>query len=200
MTTKHKIIFWIIVVVIILIAGGIVYVTVRRSKSSASLHNVATAPLVDTGVEVMSTAQAAANPIAVFRLNLTGQKLTAVPAIVFRLPNLTLLNLSNNDLTSIPPEIGTLTNLQVLYLNGNPQLTSLPDEIGNLSNLRMLSLLGDGFTSLPQGLISLWMLPPPGGPASLPRSLWLTGNPMAQSTGAMTALREELPNVQIVTN
>jgi len=142
---------------------------------------------VDTGIEATSTAQAAADPAAVFRLDLRAQGLVAMPTSVFEMPNLTLLNFAGDNLTSIPPEIGTLKNLQVLYLNNNPRLTSLPDEIGNLPDLRMLSLYNDQLTALPPSIANLKNL----------TLLGLSGNPIAQSSTVMTMLHKELPKAVI---
>ena len=88
------------------------------------------------------------------RLDLSGKKLTSLPAEIGRLTNLTSLNLSGNQLTSLPPELTRLTNLTELYLTTN-LLTSLPLEITRLTNLTRLDLNANGLTSLPAEITRL---------------------------------------------
>ncbi|MGB7957651.1 MAG: leucine-rich repeat domain-containing protein [Minisyncoccia bacterium] len=184
MTTNNKIIFWTAAIVIVLVAVGFTYSMVQRSGKGGGASSVS-GKLVDTGVEVTSTAQAAADPTSVFRLDLRHQGLTAIPASVFQMSNLVLLNLAGNNLTSVPPEIGNLKDLQVLYLNQNPQITSLPDVFGNLTDLKMLSLFGDGLTTIPPSIMNLTGL----------KYLGLSGNPIPPTT--IVQLRKELPNTTI---
>ena len=82
------------------------------------------------------------------KLDLSGKKLTYIPAAIGNLANLTELNLDGNKLTSVPAEIGKLNKLRELILHNN-QLTSLPTEIGKLKNLTELYLANDQLTSLP---------------------------------------------------
>lgn len=102
-------------------------------------------------------------------LDLSGHKLTKVPAYVFgrtdvehldlshneltgalqaevrHLQNLKVLDLSNNHFTGVPAEVGQLKNLEILNLSNN-QLTGLPYELGNLKNLRVLDLSGNAYS------------------------------------------------------
>ncbi|KAA1264534.1 leucine-rich repeat domain-containing protein (plasmid) [Leptospira interrogans] len=59
------------------------------------------------------------NPLDVLVLNLSEQKLKALPKKIGQLKNLQELNLDANQLTTIPKEIGQLQNLQTLYLRNN---------------------------------------------------------------------------------
>jgi Leucine-rich repeat (LRR) protein len=207
MTTKNKTIFWIVGIVILLVAAGAAYYALRGPTQPTKY--------VDRGVEVTNIQTAEENPASVFRLDLRDRALqvatssippergtileyvttTSVPSsaiiptsLFSSLGNLTLLNLDGDNLESIPPEIGDLKNLQVLYLTGN-MLTSLPKEIGYLSNLWMLSLYNNQITTLPPTMPALKNL----------KVLGLSGNPIAQSSTAIAALHNELPNVQIIT-
>jgi len=88
------------------------------------------------------------NPEKVYRLDLTKQKLKAVPMEVFKLYNLQELILAKNKLQELPPEIGTLTNLEKLNLEKN-DLTVLPPAIGNLTNLKELIVNRNEIYKLP---------------------------------------------------
>ena len=81
-------------------------------------------------------------------LNLSINRLTAIPAEIGQLINLTELYLNLNQLSAIPPEIGRLTNLTRLYLRDN-QLTELPSEIGQLTNLKFLYLGRNKLVTVP---------------------------------------------------
>lgn len=87
-------------------------------------------------------------------LNLRGNQLTSVPAEIMGLASLTSLNLSSNQLTSLPAEITRLTNLNSLYLSFN-QLTRLPAEVTRLTNLTLLDLSLNQLTSLPAEIARL---------------------------------------------
>ena len=79
-------------------------------------------------------------PESTIELNLSYRGLkTLRPERIENLTDLTGLDLSGNKLTALPPEIGNLTNLIYLAL-GNNQLTALPHEIGKLTNLWQLSV------------------------------------------------------------
>ena len=196
MTNQDKIVFWVTVAVAFLVAAVLICGRIVQPKSGAT--SVATnarptstaaafaqLPSTDTGIEITSTALAAAQPANVFRLASINQDLGAIPASVFQMTNLVSLNLADTGLTSVPAEIGDMKNLQVLYLDGNPKLVSLPDQIGNLPNLRILSLYNDGLTGLPAGVMRLPSL----------AVLGLSGNPLPTST--VKALKAALPNVKI---
>jgi internalin A len=84
-------------------------------------------------------------------LDLSGSKLTELPAELGQLKNLTTLSLSYNQLTELPAELGQLKNLTTLSLSYN-QLTELPAELGQLTNLTTLSLSSNQLTELPPEL------------------------------------------------
>ena len=67
------------------------------------------------------------------RLDLSRNRLTALPPEIAALTKLTTLHLNDNQLTALPPEIAALSALTTLDLNDN-QLTALPPEIAALTN------------------------------------------------------------------
>ena len=83
------------------------------------------------------------------RLDLQGNELTSVPDTITQLTNLTRLNLQGNRLASVPDTITQLTNLTELYLHGN-QLTTVPGTIARLIRLTRLNLQGNRLTSVPE--------------------------------------------------
>ena len=93
-------------------------------------------------------------PTPVDSLNLSGNRLTSLPARIAQLKHLRYLSLSNNQLTSLPAEIGELTELKELRLEGN-RLESLPPEFARLVNLRLLSMDGAAMKEFPLPLTTL---------------------------------------------
>jgi len=101
--------------------------------------------------------EAMAAPEAVYRLDLSGQKLKEFPLEILFFRNLQELNLSNNKIEVLPPEINTLQNLQVLNLYRN-RIVLLPDQIGDLANLRELYLNRNRMMYFPIGIVGLQRL------------------------------------------
>ena len=62
----------------------------------------------------------------VVSLNLSGNRLTALPASIGSLKHLEVLNASNNDLRELPPTMSDLRSLQTLDISGNPIASRLP--------------------------------------------------------------------------
>ena len=98
-------------------------------------------------------------------LDLSRNKLSAVPSPLFALHKLTLLNISSNPIAWLSPRIAELTSLQVLMLEstvsfrdvagGRGVLKQLPDEIGALGELRELHLGRNGIAMLPASVGNL---------------------------------------------
>jgi hypothetical protein len=117
----------------------------------------------------------------------------------------TVLNLSHNRLTALPPELGKLTQLQSLYLGGN-QLEALPKEIGNLTKLQTLDLADNRLATLPKelgmlprlqildlGINQIAALPKELGALAQLRELYLNHNRLTaipKELGALAQLRE----------
>jgi Leucine-rich repeat (LRR) protein len=110
---------------------------------------------MSTSIVYTDTNQIASNPEVVEYINLSKQKLTSIPKIVFQCPNLLYLDLKRNKIEEIPPEINQLQKLRVLNLSRN-RIARLPKEIGQLGKLKTLILNQNEIIELPPeiGLLS----------------------------------------------
>ena len=75
-------------------------------------------------------------------LDVDGNNLTELPAVIGDLKELRWLRVRNNQLVGLPSSIQELNRLRGLYLDGNT-LTELPAEIGDLKELRELYVSGN---------------------------------------------------------
>lgn len=101
-----------------------------------------------------SISEALKNPLKVYRLDLSKQKLHTIPKEVFVLYNLQELNLAKNKIQSIPQEISSLVNLQKLNVSRN-DLVELPATIGFLTNLTELVANQNDIYKLPKEIGNL---------------------------------------------
>lgn len=83
-------------------------------------------------------------------LTLRSNDLEALPGSLL-LPNLESLELSDNKLDAIPPILLTLTSLKQLFINDN-KIGEIPAAIADLPELFMLSLSGNEIRTLPAAL------------------------------------------------
>ena len=79
------------------------------------------------------------------KLDLSGNKLTELPAEINDLRELRELWVRNNQLVGLPTSIQRLTKLEELDLSGN-KLTELASEISDLRELRELSVIRNPLT------------------------------------------------------
>ena len=95
-------------------------------------------------------------------LNLSGNPLEQIPAVVFELRSLTELYAIAINLSEIPDHLNQLTNLIDIRLSSN-QITQIPDCLGQLTNLTQLGLSSNQITQIPDclgqltNLIHLWL-------------------------------------------
>jgi len=87
-------------------------------------------------------------------LNLSHNTLRAMDPSVGRLANLTKLNLSNNNLSHLTPAVGKLQSLKLLMLQEN-ELQELPQEITAIASLEMLFVQNNSLQKLPDGFDNL---------------------------------------------
>ncbi len=109
-------------------------------------------------------------------LNLSGNRLSALPADLPRLHRLRILFCSDNQFTELPAVLGQCAQLEMVGFKANQirtlpaaalpprlrwliltdnQLTELPPEIGNCPRLQKLMLAGNWLTALPETLANL---------------------------------------------
>jgi len=91
-------------------------------------------------------------------LNLSYNRLEALPKELFTLTHLESLELYENYFESVPREIGYLAELRSLVISDNEQLKELPDEIGNLTKLRSLDISGNQQLVFPDAICRLSQL------------------------------------------
>jgi hypothetical protein len=84
----------------------------------------------------------------VLSLDLSKNRLAALPREISLLQSVTWLSLSSNNLRSIPASIGELTALKKLVLSGN-MVSLLPPTFGRLNSLKELDLSSNRLLSLP---------------------------------------------------
>src|SRR5690606_34391903 len=106
-------------------------------------------------------------------LNLSGNRLSHLPADLPRLRKLRILFCSDNEFTQVPEVLGQLPQLEMIGFKANAishlpasalphglrwliltdnQLTELPDELGHCTQLQKLMLAGNQLRSLPASL------------------------------------------------
>ncbi|KAH3759798.1 protein phosphatase family protein [Pelomyxa schiedti] len=93
----------------------------------------------------------------IMNLNLSGNRLTSIPATISCLNSLQVLLLGYNRLTDLPDSLAELTSLQVLCLSGNP-LRHVPTVIPSISSLKKLYMSNAHIQNLPMNLGNLHKL------------------------------------------
>jgi len=153
---------------------SIIESVVREGLDTLDLHGLGLTELPPLPAELLSLR----------RLDLSGNRLQAVPDEVFRLTQLEELNLAGNRITQLDPKIGTLHALRSLDLSEN-RLSTLPSELAGCTNLETLSLFDNQFSTLPAVVHELVAL----------RSLDLAGNRIVEVPNLQTLLNLEMLNL-----
>lgn len=84
-------------------------------------------------------------------LDLSKNKIPALPSFIASFKLLKTLNLSQNRLTELPPVLGQLLKLETLILSYN-LIQTVPDNMGNLKNLKELDMSNNRLTQFPMTL------------------------------------------------
>ncbi len=87
-------------------------------------------------------------------LDLTRNRLTALPDKLSQLRDLEVLTAPQNQISVVDPAISQLTNLKELHL-GHNKLTDLPTTIGDIGSLQCLFLENNDFVLLPGSIRNL---------------------------------------------
>lgn len=88
-------------------------------------------------------------------IDLSFNKLTAIPSAISNLPSLEILNLAGNQINQLNAELlKKMGSVRELSLSGN-QLTSLPAQIGYLTDIEILFLQNNMIRDLPDEVRNL---------------------------------------------
>ncbi|MBA0694115.1 hypothetical protein Goari_004440, partial [Gossypium aridum] len=89
-------------------------------------------------------------------LDLSNNKITALPSDIWSLGSLKWLNLSSNQISgSLPNNVGNFGLLEVIDLSGNNFSGEIPATVTSLLSLQVLNLAGNGFEwSIPRGILN----------------------------------------------
>jgi len=87
-------------------------------------------------------------------LNLSNNRLTALPPSITAITSIKILEVKNNKLQSLPEPMGELKSLQSLHLDSN-LLSALPPSIQLCASLKQVSLSHNALTELPEALCAL---------------------------------------------
>lgn len=107
--------------------------------------------------EFTSLDEALKTPEAVKTLNLSGKGLTVLPASIGKLVNLEKLNVSNNKLSALPKELAVLKKLKSLNLTANA-FTSFPTLVLSMSSLEDLEVSFNAIGAIPKEISKLTKL------------------------------------------
>jgi Leucine-rich repeat (LRR) protein len=88
------------------------------------------------------------DPAAVYRLDLSGQKLKQVPEGIRQFTNLNALDLGRNKIKSLPPWFGELVHMQELRIARN-KLVEFPGSICAMVHLKRLDMSRNALVGLP---------------------------------------------------
>lgn len=88
------------------------------------------------------------NMPALERLDLSDNAIVVLPDAIAGWTGLVMLNVSRNKLLALPAAVGSLTTLRTLYANHNG-IVELPVEMARLTKLQQLRLAGNALASVP---------------------------------------------------
>ncbi|MBP6389825.1 MAG: leucine-rich repeat domain-containing protein [Flavobacteriales bacterium] len=103
---------------------------------------------LDTVRTYRSLERALEDPMRVYKLDLSKQKLKELPEELRRLPNLNSLDLGHNKLKTLPEWISEFAHLQEFSANNN-RMVNFPEAICALRHLKRLDMSRNALISLP---------------------------------------------------
>ena len=109
---------------------------------------------LDTLKMFKSMEVALANPDEVYRLDLSKQKLTEVPAEIQKFKNLQELHLDRNKIELVPDFLAQLKYLQI-FSAGQNKIDSITPAFWTLRNLRRLDFSDNFLTEIPESIENL---------------------------------------------
>lgn len=132
---------------------NLLFLFILITTGNSSFSQLIDYELLDTAQVFESLEEALENPLKVYRLDLTKNKLKSFPEEILQFVNLNELILDKNRIDSIPPTISKLKNLQHIsfFRNGISDITF----ITSLPNLVRIDFTSNYISTIPE---EIWKL------------------------------------------
>ncbi len=131
-----------------MITRNLLFLFLSTSVAAVAQAQLLEPPALDSVRTFTSLEKALKDPLSVFRLDLSGDRLKVLPEDVRKFKNLNSLELRNNKLKELPEWIGELEFLQEIDL-GHNKLEVFPAAVCKLKHLKKLVASQNEIPSLP---------------------------------------------------